>query len=478
MTHGAQNKGSPEPGGAPFPYADRLVHNSIVFSLSDAFVITFALIVGDLFLQWINKIPISAEKSLLLVPAWWVGAYLMKIVPGWGLGPVEEVRRIELLLVGVFGIASVVVFLSRIGATASRITFLTAYALSAVLLPLARTFCKSAMIRRGTWGVPMVIYGNDETVEYVIDAMTEERGLGYNPIGLFDDDTPVGQSIKGIPVLGRTEENTRRAPYAILAAPSMSRERLIHLLEGPLSSYRRVIIIPDLLEAPSLWVKPRDFIGILGLEIASNLLDPVSGLIKYTGEWLLVALLAPVWVPLGALIALLVWLEDRRPPFFVQERVGKGGRLFKIIKFRTMCPGAEEVLQRELEKNEVLRAEWEAKYKLRNDPRVTRVGRLLRITSLDELPQLYNVLRGSMSLVGPRPLPKYHHDELPERVRNLRLRVRPGITGLWQVAGRSEVGNEGMERWDTYYVRNWSVWLDLVILVRTIRAVLKGHGAY
>ena len=133
---------------------------------------------------------------------------------------------------------------------------------------------------------------------------------------------------------------------------------------------------------------------------------------------------------------------------------------------------------RAVKDNPELAEEWNRNFKLKKDPRVTRMGGFLRKTSLDELPQLFNVLKGEMSLVGPRPLPRYHQDKMPENIRALRERVRPGITGLWQVSGRSDAGPAGMERWDTYYVRNWSLWLDIVILVRTVRVVIGGHGAY
>jgi len=143
-----------------------------------------------------------------------------------------------------------------------------------------------------------------------------------------------------------------------------------------------------------------------------------------------------------------------------------------------MVPNAEQVLQNALRTNSKLREEWEAHYKLKKDPRITKVGNFLRKTSLDELPQLINILTGDMALVGPRPLPAYHFNELPERVQRLRDQVRPGITGLWQVSGRSEAGTAGMEKWDPYYVRNWSVWLDLVIIARTFSAVLFARGDY
>ncbi len=148
-----------------------------------------------------------------------------------------------------------------------------------------------------------------------------------------------------------------------------------------------------------------------------------------------------------------------------------------MFKFRTMHPDAEAVLTKKIEQNPAVREEWEENFKLLDDPRITPIGRFLRRTSLDELPQVLNTLRGEMSLVGPRPLPDYHYSELPARVRDMRDRVRPGITGLWQVSGRSEIGHSGLIKWDSYYVRNWSPWLDIVILYRTIRVVLNGKGA-
>lgn len=144
----------------------------------------------------------------------------------------------------------------------------------------------------------------------------------------------------------------------------------------------------------------------------------------------------------------------------------------------TMVPDAESVLQEALDADPALKAEWERDFKLKKDPRITRIGNLLRKYSIDEIPQLFNVLRGQMSLVGPRPLPADHEQELADRVLTMRRRVRPGMTGLWQVSGRSDAGTDGMEQFDSYYVRNWSIWLDVVILVRTFRAVSNSAGAY
>ena len=181
-----------------------------------------------------------------------------------------------------------------------------------------------------------------------------------------------------------------------------------------------------------------------------------------------------LWTPLCLLLALLIWVDDRANPFFLQERIGKDGRRFRAWKFRTMVPNAEEVLRRRFAEDEATLLEFKTHMKLRNDPRITRVGRVLRKTSLDELPQLINVLRGDMSLVGPRPVPMYNHQEFSPPMRALRERVLPGMTGLWQVSDRAEPGVSYMEKWDAYYVRNWSIWLDLLILARTMRVLTRG----
>ena len=200
--------------------------------------------------------------------------------------------------------------------------------------------------------------------------------------------------------------------------------------------------------------------------------------IKLVIELSIVLVALPLWLPVCAVVYFMIWLEDGKNPLFIQERLGKGGKVFRTYKFRTMVPDAEEVLKKVLEEDEELRTEWETFYKLRKDPRVTKIGKLLRRTSLDELPQLFNVLRGDMVMVGPRPLTAYHQDVLPATVRTLRETVKPGITGLWQVSGRSDSGTEGMKKWDPYYVQNWSIKLDFSILIRTAFVVIACKGAY
>lgn len=461
-----------------FPYNRRLFLNMGAILLGDALALLAAILLAGLLRYVLRESHIPPSRALCLIPLWFAGAVIFRIAPSWGLGPIEELRRIQVLLLVIFGMAAAAMFLTKTGDITSRIKFSLMYLISVPLIPFTRTLVKKMLLKRKCWGMPTAIYGNDRTVSHVLDVITKEAGLGYIPIGIFDDDLKDGDSVRGIPVLGGLESSTRDASFAILGAPSIARERLMMLLEGPLSHYRRVIIIPDLLDIPSLWVSARDFMGVLGLEVERNLLNPVARLSKQLAELVIVLMLSPLWIPVCLLLALAIRLQTGAGPLFRQERVGRHGKLFKTWKFRTMVPNAEEVLEKEMTEKPELREEWNSHYKLKNDPRITPIGRFLRRSSLDELPQLVNVLRGEMSLVGPRPLPKYHQQQLSKQVCALRESVLPGITGLWQVSGRSESGTEGMERWDTYYVRNWSIWLDIVILFRTFRALLTREGAY
>ena len=460
-------------------YHRRRLTNAAALGLGDGLALAVAMLLAGATRWWLLGAPMIPLWSLLLLPAWGLGAWVARLLPGWGLGAVEELRRTMMLLALVFVGTAVVLFLSKQSEAHSRFTLTLGYVFSIPLVPYARTLVKKMLIKRRSWGLPAAIYGGGAGGRRIIEALREEVGIGYTPVAVFDDEPERwGRFVAGVPVLGDTHQCTLEAPMALLAMPDIDRAQLPELLEGPLSHYKQIVLLPDLFEIPTLWVRSRDIGGVLGLEITSNLLDPLARFLKRTTDLVLVLATLPLWLPLCLVVALAIRLEDGHPALYFQERLGKNGVPFKTLKFRTMVPEAERVLQEKLDSDPALRAEWEAHFKLRRDPRITRVGAWLRKTSLDEVPQLINVLRGEMSLVGPRPLPDYHLQELAARTQDLRSRLRPGLTGLWQISGRSDIGTDGMERWDAYYVRNWSVWLDLVILFRTTRAVVKRSGAY
>lgn len=460
-------------------FETRRLYNAIALMLGDMLALTGVLYLTGILRGAVLGQPLFQWWIELVLPVWIVGAFAGRLYPGWGLGAVEELRRQTLTLVGVFSFAAVLLFWFQMGEETSRFALTASFFLSLVAVPTVRRIVKTLLIRANLYGLPVVIYGASKLGRELVDHLEEEKGLGYKPVAFLDDHPSFwGARLRGVPVVGDTNLVLPDAQVAILAMPNVEPEFRQHLLEGPLSYYRSVIIIPDISELPSLWVGTIDLGGTLGLKLTMNLADPVSRFIKRLFDLTATILSAPFWLPMVGLFSTLIWLEDRHNPFFVQKRTGGNGEEFGTWKFRTMVPDAENVLQKALENDPDLKAEWERDFKLRKDPRITRIGRLLRKYSIDEIPQLFNVFSGQMSLVGPRPLPAYHEEELSSNVLSMRRRVRPGMTGLWQVSGRSDAGTDGMEQFDSYYVRNWSFWLDVVILVRTFRAVSQSAGAY
>lgn len=454
------------------------------------FLNTFSLLLGSA-LAWCVSLVIiwtvfpEWHRQHLLHPGWaiLIGSYFLllrfaRLLPGWGIGIVNELRGTVLSCMAcAFGLL-VVDALVHFHWQTLPVAF-TLFIVTVITQLLARSAIKTMLLKRQTWGVPTVIYGAANTGQRVVESLRQESGMGFCPVAFIDDNEHLqGRTIQDLPVYSREAEWELDAWVAILAMPGSGNARYSHLIDGPLSIYRSTIIVSNFFDVQTLWTRAQSLGGAVGLQVTQQLADPLARILKRGIELTLVVLSMPFWVPLCLLIAFLIWQEDRQSPLFFQERVGLGGRPFQTWKFRTMVPNAEAVLQQRLQEDPALMTEWQTHFKLKRDPRITRIGHFLRKTSLDEFPQLVNVLRGEMALIGPRPLPQYHQQELPMQVQLLRVQVRPGMTGLWQVSGRSDAGNEGMIQLDPYYVRNWSIWLDFMILLRTFRAVVRSAGAY
>ena len=307
---------------ADYSYYMRITMNAVVVMLADALALLIALMLGGLIrLSWLGQF-LVADVGGLLIPAWWLGSMVLRLTPGWGVSAVEAVRRMVLLTLAVMAFLSFVLFITHTSDVASRFALLSTCLVAAPLVGLMRSLVKWLLLHFHRWGIPVVLYGWGSVLEHVARVLQQESGLGYRAIGVFDDAAPRGALIAGLPVLGSIQESTFQAPCAILAAGEMRHGQVASLIEGPLAYYRHVIIIPDLLDAPSLWVKPREFIGVIGLEISNNLVKPVDRFFKHTFELALVGLLLPLWLPLLAVLAFLVWAEDRGSPFYAQERIG------------------------------------------------------------------------------------------------------------------------------------------------------------
>jgi Undecaprenyl-phosphate galactose phosphotransferase WbaP len=236
-------------------------------------------------------------------------------------------------------------------------------------------------------------------------------------------------------------------------------------------------VISSLDGFPSLWGRAVEVGGGGAIWARNRLLSPWSRGLKRAVDLLITICAVALALPFLAAIIALIRLSSAGPIFYCHERIGRHGRRFQAWKFRTMVQNADKILEEHLAANPLLRAEWEANHKLKRDPRVTRIGMFLRQTSLDELPQLWNVVRGEMSLVGPRPIVEAEIDKYADHYEYY-VEVAPGLTGLWQVSGRNNTTYQERVALDAHYIMNWSTWMDLYILISTIRVLLLREGAY
>jgi Undecaprenyl-phosphate galactose phosphotransferase WbaP len=404
------------------------------------------------------------------------------LYPGVAVSPVDEVRWTTLTTTLIYLVLAATIFLRREGDVYSRGIFLMAWGLSLLFVLLGRVLVRALFATKRWWGYPVMVLGAGKTGEMVIRTLKHRPGIGLKPVLVLDDDPGKHGTLHGVPVVGGIElapalAKNRQIPYAIVAMPGVPRDKLLSLLERYGQTFTHLLIIPDLFGLSSLWVDAKDLGGILGLEVQQKLLLPGARLAKFLIDQTATLIGGILILPFIVLIALLIKLDSPGPVFYRQLRIGRGGKHFKAWKFRSMVWNADVALEDYLMRHPELQESWEKDQKLKQDPRVTRVGRFLRHTSLDELPQLWNILKGDMSLVGPRPIVDEEIWRYGEKF-SLYTKVTPGLTGLWQVSGRNNITYEERVNLDAYYVRNWSVWLDVYILIRTVWVVVSGEGAY
>lgn len=356
-----------------------------------------------------------------------------------------------------------------------------------LIFPVSRYFFKKYLHQLGLWQDNVIILGAGETGKLVAKSLKRHMGIGLKPLCFLDDDPKkINKIIEGIPVKGNIQQlpsviknfkNNKAINSVIVAIPGASKELLNKIVSFAEEHIKNIYIVPDLFGLRILKMDRLALDEVPVLKLYNAFQNPANVFIKRAMDLVLSTLALILLSPLFLLIAIAIKLDDPKGPvFFKQWRIGKNGKKFRILKFRTMFKDAEERLLELLKKDPKLREEFEKYKKLKNDPRITRIGKILRKYSLDELPQLINVLLGQMSLVGPRPLIEYEMKSVREPYEL--LKISPGLTGYWQISGRSDVDFETRIRMELFYVRNWSIWLDIYILIETIPAVLKTKGAY
>jgi Undecaprenyl-phosphate galactose phosphotransferase WbaP len=420
---------------------------------------------------------LGVAAGILLLPAI---NYQIGLYPGYLLGPVERLRRRVLATLAVFG--GLVAWDSIVArGVLSRGVLLATFLFALVLPPLAESAIRALLVKRERWGIPVIVLGAGETGRALVRTLLDQPQLGLNPIGFLDNHPAFwNQTAETLPVLGPlglAPDFTQRAEAAIVALADIGEEDAGALLQE--LNFRRLIVIPHLARVASLWVTARDLGGSLGFEIKKNLMVRRNHALKMVMDRLIAFPLFVASIPVLVLAAAWIKLTSRGPAFYQQVREGLDGERLTVWKLRTMHVNGDSLLEDWFRLHPEDQAHWNLHFKLQHDPRILpAIGHLLRRTSLDELPQLWSVLKGEMSLVGPRPLPGYHLEQFSREFRTLRTRVLPGLTGLWQVSARSDGDLKVQEALDTYYIRNWSPWLDLYIAVRTVAAVICGRGAY
>ncbi|HNS02199.1 MAG TPA: undecaprenyl-phosphate glucose phosphotransferase [Anaerolineae bacterium] len=364
----------------------------------------------------------------------------------------------------------------------SRLFFLYATLLIILFLIAARVLRRGLlrMLRARGLGVDRVlIVGSGEVGLTVMRNLMAQPELGFQVIGFVDDDPERGSTNIGrFEALGNTANlpallRSHQVDEVVITLPWQQRRQILAITNQVARAHVRPRVVPDLFQMSLSMVEMQNVAGIPMLTPNESQLSPWERFFKRGVDVLGSALGLLLFSPLLAIIAVAIRLDSPGPVIFSQPRVGRNGKLFAVYKFRTMVKDADQIKDQLRHLNEA----QGPMFKIREDPRITRVGRFLRRTSLDELPQFWNTLLGDMSLVGPRPA-------LPEEVADYadwhrqRLATAPGITGLWQVSGRSDLSFEEMVLLDIYYIENWSPLLDLSILLRTIPQLFAGSGAY
>ena len=339
---------------------------------------------------------------------------------------------------------------------------------------------RAVMIRLGLWGARAAIVACGEQSRRLADMLAERQDLGVSPIGFIRtprDGDPQKLQLP-FPLVGTTADPLGIDPDVEIVLATSAQD-LAPLIEGSQTRQpRKLLLVGDAHDMQSLWLRTRALGDATAVEIRRDFNQPHNRVLKRATDVLLGAALALLAAPIVAILALAIKLIDAGPAFYVHGRVGRNGQAVRVLKLRTMYADAEERLEEHLRRDPQARIQWQRFFKLDRDPRVLPlVGAFIRRTSLDELPQLWNVIRGDMSLVGPRPFPSYHMNSFDTEFQAIRTSVPPGLTGMWQISSRSNGDLDTQKAQDLFYIRNWSLWLDIYILLETLPAVLTAKGA-
>jgi Undecaprenyl-phosphate galactose phosphotransferase WbaP len=416
------------------------------------------------------------------VPVFLVIFQILSLYPGISLAPAEELKRFSIGSFMAHGGIIMSRYIEKHDWDSITAALIISFVFSTVILLVARSITHWFLHITRLGGIPAVIYGSGRTGKMVVDSLLRSIRTGYVPVLILDNESDGADEYKNIPIIHDTSVGPEivsryKIRMAMVAMPDLDNKDLKHLMNTSVSAFRYSSYIPDFIHATNIWMSVRDFGGILGLATSNKLIMPWNLWLKRFIDLASVIFGGLLVLPFLLIIALLVKLSSPGPVLYGHKRLGRNGKHFIAYKFRSMVMDAEERLQKLFESNPEIKKEWDKNHKLQNDPRVTAIGRFMRRTSIDEFPQLLKILKGEMSLVGPRPIVDEEVSRYGEDFDWI-FSVRPGMTGMWQVSGRSETDYAVRVLYDTYYLQSWSVWLDIWIIFMTFGTVIRGKGAY
>ncbi len=395
----------------------------------------------------------------------------------------EEMKKLwkAALLATIVGFA--IVSIGKLSSEISRTIIVFAFLISIILFPFFRLLSHRIVFFLPNLRPKAIIVGASKTASLLIESLVQEKYMSYEIKGLFDNTLKPGTIVSGYKVLGKLDEII---PYldkqteVFMAIPKMNPIKIGFFVSQIQKKAASVSFVPDLFEIPIFESDVKFFFHnrMILMSIKNSLKSPFNRLVKRSFDIIISLIIMIPLLPLLMILSVVISIDSKGPVFFSQERVGFSGKKFRCYKFRSMYKDAESRLQSMLSKDKKLMAEWKLNRKIKNDPRITKIGQFLRKTSLDELPQIFNVLKGDMSLVGPRPAFQEELEELYQNFSAYYYEVHPGITGLWQISGRSNLSFKKRVSLDVWYVTNWNLWLDIIILLITPSVVFKKEGAY
>lgn len=384
-----------------------------------------------------------------------------------------------------YGILAVIVlmYIAKVSEQSSRLFVAFLWIYSFILVTIFRYVAKKIMGKQNVLQLPVIIAGAGPVANALAKGIRNDVGMGYKILGLVTDRVPKGEYLEDLPVLGKLDDidtvlaktGVQTVMLAITAKPPKWVNEYIRHVQ---LLVKNVIFVPNLIELPMGNLEAEALFDekIILLGVKNNLARPWNIFIKTLFDYVLTILGLIAISPILSYVAWKIKSDSPGPIIYDGERIGKNGKLFKCYKFRSMYTNGDAILEKYLEENPEKRVEWETYHKLDDDPRVTPIGKFIRKTSIDELPQLINVLLGDMSLVGARPYLPREKAEMCNAYHTIIL-AKPGITGYWQVNGRSDVDFVNRTKMDCWYICNWQIWMDIALLWKTVWVVLNRDGA-